>query len=583
MAHIFALAEPARPAYHEGNRNGDQVKFPDTGFFQGFNKPSRLEADIFELETTGEIPKDINGTFYRIQPDHRFPPLFEEDIHFNGDGSVSAFRFENGHVDFRQRYVHTDRFKAETKARKALLGKYRNPYTDNEMVKGIIRTASNTNITFWRGVLLASKEDGPPFAMDPVTLETIGRYDFDGQVQSPTFTAHPKFDPDTGEMVCWGYEAGGDGHDASCDIVVYTIDKDGKKTEECWYKAPFCGMIHDGAITKNFLILPLTPIKADAERLKRGGNHFAWDPNEDQWYGIVPRRGGKPDDIIWLRADNGFHGHVAGSYEDEEGKIVVDLTVASDNVFFFFPPDNPTPTPTTLLQRNKLISDTYRWKFDPKAPTNTRVTPTLIYGINGEFSRVDDRYLTHKYNHFWQCQIDPTRPYDFPKCGPPAGGLFNVIGHFEWDSLSTSDGEKKEPVKDTWWAGPTTTFQEPVFVPKEGSNKEGEGYLIALLNHLDVLRNDILIFDALNISKGPLAAIHLPVKLRLGLHGNFIEQREIDEWAERRKEGGDIGPAKPAKEPLPWQKKFFEEHGLTGVKALEGHSTANGRVGVNGH
>ena len=174
------------------------------------------------------------------------------------------------------------------------------------MVKGIIRTASNTNIIFWRGVLLATKEDGPPFAMDPETLETIGRYDFDGQVHSPTFTAHPKFDPDTGEMVCYGYEAGGNGYDASCDIVVYTISKDGQKTEECWYKAPFCGMIHDCAITKNYLILPLTPIKVNADRLKRGGNHFAWDPDEDQWYGIVPRRNGKPEDIIWLRADNGM-------------------------------------------------------------------------------------------------------------------------------------------------------------------------------------------------------------------------------------------------------------------------------------
>lgn len=55
MAHIFSLANPASSAYHEGNRSGDQVKFPDSGFFQGFNKPSRLEADIFELETTGTV------------------------------------------------------------------------------------------------------------------------------------------------------------------------------------------------------------------------------------------------------------------------------------------------------------------------------------------------------------------------------------------------------------------------------------------------------------------------------------------------------------------------------------------------
>lgn len=246
-----------------------------------------------------------NGTFYRIQPDARFPPLFEDDIHFNGDGSVTAIRIANGHADFKQRYVQTDRYKAETAARGALFGRYRNPWTDNEAVKGVIRTASNTNITFWRGMLLASKEDGPPFAMDPVTLETLGRYDFEGQIKAPTFTAHPKFDPETGEMICFAYEAGGNGNDGSCDVVVWTIDADGKKTEECWYKAPFAGMIHDMGVSKNYVVLPLTPIKVNVDRMKNAGEKFAWDPKEDQWYGLVPRRGGKSDDIIWFRADNG--------------------------------------------------------------------------------------------------------------------------------------------------------------------------------------------------------------------------------------------------------------------------------------
>ena len=82
-------------------------------------------------------------------------------------------------------------------------------------------------------MLLASKEDGPPYTMDPVTLETIVRYDFEGQVRSPTFTAHPKFDPETGEILCFGYEASGDGQDGPCDIVVYTIDRDGKQRRRC--------------------------------------------------------------------------------------------------------------------------------------------------------------------------------------------------------------------------------------------------------------------------------------------------------------------------------------------------------------
>jgi carotenoid cleavage dioxygenase len=158
------------------------------------------------------------------------------------------------------------------------------------------------------------------------------------------------------------------------------------------------------------------------------------------------------------------------------------------------------------------------------------------------------------------------------------------MGHFNWE---TGD-------KDTWWAGPTCTFQEPEFIPRAGSSEEGDGYLIALLNHLDVLRNDILIFDALNLGQGPLAAIHLPVKLRLGLHGNFIEQREIEEWAERRREGGVVGPVKPAMDLLPWQRRMVERgevneervrglnKGLVGREANEVNGT-NGVNGVNGH
>lgn len=203
--------------------------------------------------------------------------------------------------------MRTDKFLKEEEARQSLFGRYRNPYTDNESVRGVIRTVSNTNITFWRGMLLASKEDGPPFAMDPATLETIGRYDFEGQVTAPTFTAHPKFDPDTGEMVCFAYEAGTDGADCDADVVSWTIDADGRKTEELWFRAPFAGMIHDCGISENWLVLPLTPLKMSLDRLRAGGNKFAWDPDEDQVYGLVPRRGGRPEDVKWFRADNGKH------------------------------------------------------------------------------------------------------------------------------------------------------------------------------------------------------------------------------------------------------------------------------------
>ena len=219
-----------------------------------------------------------------------------------------------------------------------------------------------------------------------------------------------------------------------------------------------------------------------------------------------------------------------------------DLTVADGNVFFFFPPDNEAEG--NVAKRNKLSSATHRWVFDPKSPSGSRVSPAVVWDTSGEFSRIDDRYITKKYNHFWQAKIDPTREYDVEKCGSLAGGLFNCLGHYTWD----------ERTEDIYWAGPRATLQEPSFIPKQ-NGAEGEGWIIALMNHLDVLRNDIVILNARDVAAGPVCTIHLPLKLRLGLHGNFVDQRDIDVWNARRQRDGDLGPVQIAKQPMEWQLK----------------------------
>lgn len=99
-------------------------------------------------------------------------------------------------------------------------------------------------------MLLACKEDSLPYALDPQTLETIGLWDFDGQLESATFTAHPKFDPKTREMVCFGYEAKGDG---TPDVCYYTFDSQAKLLQTVWLVAPVVAMIHDFAVTQNYV------------------------------------------------------------------------------------------------------------------------------------------------------------------------------------------------------------------------------------------------------------------------------------------------------------------------------------------
>lgn len=53
--------------------------FPDRPQFSGFMKPCRLEGEIRALEVHGEIPNDIDGTFYRVMPDPQLPPFIQDD------------------------------------------------------------------------------------------------------------------------------------------------------------------------------------------------------------------------------------------------------------------------------------------------------------------------------------------------------------------------------------------------------------------------------------------------------------------------------------------------------------------------
>jgi carotenoid cleavage dioxygenase len=153
------------------------AKFPNTPAFTGFNTPVRFEGEILDLEIEGDMPADLDGAFYRVQPDPQFPPRLGNDIAFNGDGAISMFRFKGGKVDFRQRWVRTDKFDLERKAGHALFGAYRNPLTDDESVKGRYRGTANTNIFGFGKTLYALKEDSPAVAMNPVTLETKGYTD----------------------------------------------------------------------------------------------------------------------------------------------------------------------------------------------------------------------------------------------------------------------------------------------------------------------------------------------------------------------------------------------------------------------
>ncbi|KAK4155410.1 putative lignostilbene dioxygenase [Chaetomidium leptoderma] len=487
--------------------------YPDRPQFSGFMKPGRVEGEVSNLEVYGKIPEDIDGTFYRVMPDPQFPPFIENDPWFNGDGNISAFKIKDSRVSFKQRYVRTEKFTRERDAQRALLGKYRNKFTDAVEFK--IRTTANTNVVHFNGKLLALKEDAPPYALDPESLETLGPHTFDGQLPSLTFTAHPKFDPDTGEMICFGYEARGDG---TPDVCYYRIAADGTFLETVWLVAPVVAMIHDFAVTENWVVFPIIPQVCDMERLKQGGEHWQWSPETPFYIGVLPRVGAKPDDVKWFRYPNCFPSHSSNAYEDGSGNIVFDLGLSEKNVFFWWPDkDGNAPSPESIH------SQLTRFTIDPRAASlelSAAANVQVLHNGNSEFYRLDDRFATRPYRHAFFDLMDPALGTDFPAIAPQLGGgypLYNSLAHLDLDTGET----------EVYFPGRTHMVQEPVFIPRRGSKEEGDGYLLALVNNYASMSSELHLLDTRNFTTA-LAVILLPLRLRHGLHGNWVDAADVE-------------------------------------------------------
>ena len=251
----------------------------------------RFECEMDDLVVFGDIPKEISGTWYRILIDPHFVPKKGTPF-VDGDGHVCAFRVQDGKISMKLKYVHTERWLLERKAGRRLFGRYRNPFDIHPCVQLANDTTANTNIIYWGGRLLALAERGLPYALDPDTLETLGADPFRGQTIAKTFAAHPKVDPHTNELVTWSYSAKGL---STRDICTYSIDPEGRISNEHWYKQDKAGWPHDGWITDNWIILSNMPFGVnDDEEMKKGGDYWHFIPDQPSEFLVSPRKADSP-------------------------------------------------------------------------------------------------------------------------------------------------------------------------------------------------------------------------------------------------------------------------------------------------
>ncbi len=477
--------------------------FPQTMDFAGFNAPSRIECDIFDLVVEGEIPDEINGAWYRSIPDPQFPPKPGWDTYLSGDGMVSLFRIEDGHADFRMRYVMTERLKRDRAARRSRHGIYRNPYTDEPGFFDESRTASNTTPVFHAGKLLATKEDDRPYRMDPITLETLGPYDFDGALKSQTVTAHCRIDSHTGELFFFGYEASGL---ATKDVAFCIADANGKLVHEEWFEAPFVSLMHDFVVTKSHVIFPLQPVTADLDRLKAGGAHWVWEPEHGVQVGIMPR-GGSVKQMRWFKGPPKSFFHFLNAFSEGD-KVHVDVSASNVVVFPFM-----LEASGLDIRPEERTGAVERWTFDMSRNDDSwEVTPL---GPGGDMPRVADKDAMSDYEiGYWQTYDPRNGP---PLISGPVGAGFNTVLR-----VNVKTGEMK-----SLSLGPGVTVQEHIHIP---SAKPGhEGYLAFIADLHDQNLSEAVIVEAEHLDRGPICRIKLPMRLRCQVHGTWVPAEALPE------------------------------------------------------
>ena len=292
--------------------------FPNHPNLRGGFAPLQMECDVHDLVIEGEVPKQLNGTFYRNGPNAQYAPRGTYHM-FGGDGMVHALSVEDGRVSYRNRWVRTQRFEKEREAGRALFNSF-NPMDVDESVQGMQTDGvANTNIIWHGGKLLVLEEAHAPIELDPVTLQTKGIHTFGGKLLGP-MTAHPKMDEETGEMFFFGYNADGK---ISEHMTFSVVDANGLVTRLESFVAPYASMVHDFMVTKEHILFPIMPLTGSLERAFAGGPVYAWEPEKGVHIGVMPRTGSVKD-LRWFRGAPSYVFHPMNTYT-QGNKIISDV------------------------------------------------------------------------------------------------------------------------------------------------------------------------------------------------------------------------------------------------------------------
>lgn len=447
-----------------------------SAYLAGNFAPIEDEIDVAELPVTGAIPPELTGLYLRNGPNPMFEPL--GDYHwFDGDGMLHGVRLSGGKASYRNRWIQSRGLGAEKRAGRAVYGGMKTmSLTDPALVgeSGPMKNTANTHVVRHAGKILCLMEAALPTEVTH-DLETVGELDFGGRLQGP-FTAHPKIDPRTGEMLAFGY----------IPTLKYMRFSSSGELLQCEDVAvPKPTMMHDFTCTSGHAIFFDAPAVLDFESFFAGGPMVRWDPSYGTRIGVLPRTG-KGSEVRWFEIDNGYVVHFMNAWE--EGRRILIDGCRFDKMDFGVA-DGSIPDPDGFLTR---------FTIDLDAGT---VRQERLGELPGEFPRVRPEVEGSKHRF----GVAAT----FVK-GPPNGPRF--------DSVTLYDLETGEQKTHAFRDGEITG--EPVFAADPAGTAENDGWIVSMVSDVDGKHTDLVILDGHDLSE--TARVHMPRRVPFGFHGNWL-------------------------------------------------------------
>ena len=272
-------------------------------------------------------------------------------------------------------------------------------------------------------------------------------------------------------------------------------------------------MMHDFAITKNYVLFPVYPTTSDLDRLRSGGDHWIHEMDKDSWLGVMPRYG-NVSELRWFKGPVGASCyHIMNAFEDADGEIHIDQCLSNTNAFPFI-----REASGIEIAPWDVKGALTRWSVNFNS-ADTDVKETIV-GPPGDFPVIPASAQGRPYSQGWMLTMNPAMEGP-PIAGGPVGAMFNMLvrldhtngspnAHFIVDAL---------PLPSGW------SINEPVHVP--AANSEQMGWLLAVVDHEmpeGGFEHALWVLNAGNLGSGPVATIPIPARLRPQVHGWWVSE-----------------------------------------------------------